>query len=166
MTAELGDSRLGLRFLVAAAVALAVLVVAGGCAPDDAAEPPPDDAAELDEPDRDAEPDPDDDGFDPEVVEPGADVDGEALFAANCASCHQRDASGAGDFPSLVDSDIVAADDPHEYIEVVTYGRELMPPYSHYGNEELAAILSYVRGLAGVDDPIAPDEVQAVRDAR
>lgn len=139
------------------AVLTAVVLLAGACGPErvengaPADVEAPEEPAEVDEPDED-------------VAEP--DEDGEELFAANCASCHGGDGTGAGGVPSLVDSAEVTADDPDEMIATVLFGRGGMPPFEQQLDDgELAALLTHVREL-GDAAPIAPHDVEAVREAQ
>jgi len=77
-------------------------------------------------------------------------ADGKALFAKNCAACHQAKGQGiAGAFPALAGSAFVqGAGD--EVSAVLLKGRGGMPDFSSAMNdEEIAAVLSYVRSSWG-----------------
>ncbi|MDJ0927209.1 MAG: cytochrome D1 domain-containing protein [Gammaproteobacteria bacterium] len=86
---------------------------------------------------------------------------GEALYVQHCAACHQADGQGLkGAFPPLAGSDYIA-EDPQRLLEVtlegmsgpivvndVTYNN-VMPAMSYLSDEELVAILNYVRNSWG-----------------
>ena len=91
-----------------------------------------------------------------EVAQAGASGDGETLYVANCAACHQPDGSGlAGAFPPLAASDYFA-DDPMRALEATVMGlsgpvtvngqeyNNVMPAMSYISDDDLAAILTYV----------------------
>lgn len=97
-----------------------------------------------------------------EQVAPDAAVDGEKLFSAQCASCHQPTGQGVpGTFPPLAGSEWVQGD-PSRLIAIVHDG--LTGPIKVVGDEyqvsmpafadqlsavELAAVLSHVRQAWG-----------------
>jgi mono/diheme cytochrome c family protein len=73
--------------------------------------------------------------------------EGAQLFAEYCAACHQGDGQGIeGAYPPLAGNPFVATEDPQPVIQVVLTGRGGMPRFQEIlSNEEIAAILSYVR---------------------
>lgn len=85
------------------------------------------------------------------------ELDGVALYAANCQSCHQANGEGLpGAFPSLKGSKIVLADKPDQMIDIIMNGytareKEGFPPMPAIGRtskltaEEIAAIVSHER---------------------
>ncbi|UGQ46898.1 c-type cytochrome [Massilia endophytica] len=77
-------------------------------------------------------------------------ADGKALFAANCAACHQASGRGIpGAFPPLAGSAFVQGP-ADEVAAVLLKGRGGMPDFSAVLNdEEIAGVLSYVRGSWG-----------------
>ncbi len=111
-------------------------------------------------------------------------VDGAAVFATNCAACHQ--ATGAGipsAFPPLADhiGDLYAADRSYP-IDVLLYGLQgpisvngqtyngLMPAWSQLGDAQIAAVLDHIMtawgdadGLAEPFVPYTADEIAAAR---
>lgn len=128
----------------------------------------------------------DQDGAAP-AAQASADVDGEAVYAANCISCHQANGQGIpGAFPPLAGghaADLVQAEGGRSYLlhalvygvqgQIVVAGQTyngLMPAWPQLSDAEIAAVLSYVirawdNGAAldaGVAD-FTPDEVAAVR---
>ena len=94
-------------------------------------------------------------------------LDGKALFAKNCAACHQANGRGIpGAFPALAANTLVqgpAAD----VATVLLKGRGGMPDFSaSLGDQDIASVLSYVRGSWGNQAaPLQADEVAALRGA-
>jgi mono/diheme cytochrome c family protein len=127
-----------------------------------------------------------DDGDAPEA-QAAADVDGESVYAANCASCHQANGQGVpGAFPPLAGghaADLVQAEGGRSYLlHALVYGVQgqlevagqtyngLMPAWRQLSDAEIAAVLNYVIRAwdngAALDAEVAdftPDEVAAVR---
>jgi cytochrome c oxidase subunit 2 len=112
------------------------------------------------------------------------EVDGEAVYAANCASCHQANGQGiAGAFPPVAGhtADLVV-EQGRDYLPLLmlyglqgaievdgtTYNGQ-MPAWSQLSDEELAAVTNYVvatwdEGRLPDDvEPYAPDEFAAAR---
>ena len=101
---------------------------------------------------------------------------GEALYKTYCMGCHQAEGQGiAGKFPPLAQSDFLKGDKAR-VIEVVLNGltgpiqvngqnyNGTMPPMGHAKDEELANILTYVRGSWGnKGDAVSVADVVAVR---
>lgn len=90
-------------------------------------------------------------------------VDGKAIYAANCAACHQATGTGLpGVFPPLVDSDWVTGD-PAVLVNILLHGIEgeievggmvytgMMPPVAQLSDAELAGVASYIRSEWGHD---------------
>ncbi len=82
---------------------------------------------------------------------------GQKLYAVHCADCHRPDGKGnIGAIPPLVESDWVSGNTARLIditlgglrgpiqVNGVTYQDE-MPAYSHLGDEEIAAILNFIR---------------------
>jgi len=86
-------------------------------------------------------------------------ANGEQIFAAHCAACHQATGQGIpGAFPPLAGSKWVAADDPNLPLAIVHDGLSgeievagatyngVMPPFKGtLSSEEIAAVLTYAR---------------------
>ncbi len=107
-----------------------------------------------------------------------SDERGAQLFQQNCAACHQANGQGLkGAFPPLAGSDYIA-EDPNRLLEVTVKGlsgpitvngetyNNVMPAMSYLSDEDLTAILNYVRnswGNPGGRFTVA--EVKAFREA-
>ena len=101
--------------------------------------------------------------------------DGEALYVANCASCHQLDGSGiAGAFPPLAGHvpRLLAAPQGRDYLAavvlngltgVVTVAGSsydgVMPARPDLGDQQLASILNYVASAWGNSSQLPPEFV-------
>ena len=96
-----------------------------------------------------------------------AQPDGKALFGQSCAACHQATGRGIpGAFPALAgDAFVVGPGGP--VASVVLNGRGGMPTFGKdLSNEEIAAILSYVRTSWGNHaGPLTPKTVESARNA-
>lgn len=108
-----------------------------------------------------------------------ADADGQKIFSTRCSSCHQAQGQGVtGTFPPLAGSEIVTGDKGRVIrvilnglmgeVEVkgVTYSG-VMPPWgTSLKDDEIAALLTYVRSNFGNKaSAISADEVAKVRAA-
>ena len=88
---------------------------------------------------------------------------GEQIYANNCAACHQSSGEGIeGVYPTLVGSEIVVGD-AEGVIQILLNGRGGMPSFaSDLSNEEIAAVISYVRTSWGNEaDVVTPEMVAA-----
>lgn len=80
----------------------------------------------------------------PPAPPPGS---GEALFVANCAFCHGRDATGGASGPDLTDSVLVGQDvNGDKMFAVIRNGRpeKGMPPFSALAQADIQKIVDYV----------------------
>lgn len=110
----------------------------------------------------------------PEPVDPM--VLGRRTYA-NCQACHQADGSGVpGNFPALAGSPWVAGD-PAMLAGMVLHGlqgewvsrgatyNQVMPGWGHLSDEQIAAVLTYVRSSFGNQAPaVTPELVAGVRE--
>lgn len=84
---------------------------------------------------------------------------GEAVYAANCAACHQPNGSGlSGAFPPLAQSDWLASRTPAEVATTVLAGMKgkvevngvtydsVMPAQSHLSDTQIADVVTYILG--------------------
>jgi mono/diheme cytochrome c family protein len=94
----------------------------------------------------------------PAPAAPGAAVDGKALFAAQCAACHQATGLGLpGVFPPLDGSEWVQGE-PRVLANILLHGitgeitvkgakfQGAMPSFQQLSDDELAGIASFIRG--------------------
>lgn len=82
-----------------------------------------------------------------QAAAPGAAVDGGAIFAANCAACHQASGQGAGAIKALDGSAIVKDQDAARQIQVLLQGAAngAMPSWKQLSDTDLAAVISYTK---------------------
>lgn len=99
-------------------------------------------------------------------------IDGGALYATNCAACHQTKGTGLkGAFPPLAGSPIVTDDDPTKMIEIILLGYDARPEYATMAafkdqltDEEIAAISTHERSSWGnKGSEVTPEQVQEIR---
>jgi len=83
--------------------------------------------------------------------------DGKALFAGNCAACHQAMGQGIpGAFPALVKNKFVVGD-PKLVAGTLLNGRGGMPAFrDSLKDDELSAIATFVRSSWGNKAPAIP----------
>lgn len=108
-------------------------------------------------------------------------VIGKRLYTANCVACHQATGQGvAGQFPTLVDSEWVLSRDWHgdnHLVKILLHGLQgpiqvkgntyngAMPPWKQLKDEQIAAILTYIRNEWGNSaPPITAEQVAKVRE--
>lgn len=107
----------------------------------------------------------------------GSTARGSALFAANCAACHQASGKGIpGAFPALEGNAVVNDADPDAHIRTVLYGlhgaviggvaySSPMPPFAaQLGDDEIADIINHERSSWGNHAPtVTAAQVAAAR---
>jgi cytochrome c oxidase cbb3-type subunit 3 len=84
---------------------------------------------------------------------------GRSLFANYCAACHGSTGQGARGFPDLTDDEWLWGGGPAEIEHAILKGRSgLMPALAPAigGEEELLAMVEYVRGIADGPDVSSP----------
>ncbi len=87
---------------------------------------------------------------------------GERIYALNCAACHGADRAGdpRGGLPELTDVGERMGDD--ELRDVIKDGRGVMPPFGHLSNDEVDALVNYLKDPeAPVTDPVQIDMSRA-----
>lgn len=78
------------------------------------------------------------------------DLDGVALYTANCQSCHQANGEGLpGAFPPLKGSSIVLDDNPERMVDIIMNGYDARPEYG-------------VMAAVGTNSNLTPEEVTAI----
>ncbi len=103
------------------------------------------------------------------------EIDGSALYAANCQSCHQENGLGlAGAFPPLKGSKVVLNPDPDVQVTIIMKGYSgrvnegygIMPPVGTNNNlraEEVAAIINHERSSWGnTSSPVTAEQVRKI----
>ena len=102
-------------------------------------------------------------------------LDGSAIYQGQCVACHQADGQGlTGAFPPLVGSRWVVEDDATPIrillfgmqgeIEVLGQTYNGLMPNLNLSDEEIAAVLSYIRGEWGNEAPaVSSDRVAEIR---
>jgi len=100
-------------------------------------------------------------------------VDGEAVYADTCVACHLEDGKGkAGQFPPLAENEdlFLSPDYPAKVVlngisgPIKVNGQSFdnaMPPFDVLGNEEIAAVITYVRSHLG-NDSLKPADMSAL----
>jgi cytochrome c oxidase cbb3-type subunit 2 len=99
-------------------------------------------------------------------------VDGGRVFSSVCAACHQPDAKGLpGAFPALAGAELVNEKDPIKMVNIVLGGYDGLPNFgpmpsqaANLNDEEIAAVISYVRSHFGNDAP--PVDAETVKTQR
>lgn len=104
-----------------------------------------------------------------------SEVDGEALYVANCQACHQSNGEGLpGAFPPLKGSKIVQADDLQLYVDIIMNGYDARPEYGamapigsvmEWTEKEVTAIINYERRSWGNSaSQVTEEEVKKIMD--
>lgn len=77
-------------------------------------------------------------------------LDGQKLYAQNCASCHQANGQGLkGAFPPLKGSSVILGDDLELLVNIIMLGYDARPEYA-------------VMNAVGTDNNLTPEEVTAI----
>ena len=72
----------------------------------------------------------------------GDATNGEAVFSANCASCHGADGTG-GSGPNLIGE---AGEDDAEWVEIILGGEDTMPAFVDVlTDQEIADVLAWLK---------------------
>lgn len=105
----------------------------------------------------------------------GSELDGKAIFAANCQSCHQANGEGLpGAFPPLKGSSVVLGDDLEKYVDIIMNGYDaraefgVMPAVGtnmQFTEHEVTALINYERTSWGNNGKkVTPEEVKKIID--
>ena len=105
---------------------------------------------------------------------------GKIVYGKTCVACHQASGQGApGQFPPLAGSDWVNEKEPGRVIRIVLQGLQgpitvksqpfnnTMVPWNALSDEDIAAVITYVRGnkdWGNNASAITPAQVKAMRD--
>jgi mono/diheme cytochrome c family protein len=98
------------------------------------------------------------------------------LYSDNCLVCHQASGGGVADMQPALQGSTKVAGDPATIVRWVLQGSEaekasggrryqnVMPAFDHLGDDDVAAVVTYVRQtFGGGASPVAPAEVARVR---
>jgi cytochrome c oxidase subunit II len=87
---------------------------------------------------------------------------GEKVYQANCQACHQPNGQGAGPFPALAGSKVVAS--KQDQIAILLNGKNAMPAWRNLSDVELAAVATYTKNAFGnKSGEVQPADVRAAR---
>lgn len=94
-------------------------------------------------------------------------VEGEKVYAANCAACHQANGKGLpGAFPAL-DGSKVANGPKNKHINIAVNGETgtAMAAFKHLSNVDIAAVVTYQRNAwsNSTGDIVQPSEINEFR---
>lgn len=89
---------------------------------------------------------------------------GETVYEEQCARCHGSDGEGTSGVPALAGNTTVTGE-PVAVIQTVLQGPGTMPSFrGRLNDEEIAAVITYVRNTWGNDAPaISADDVAGAR---
>jgi cytochrome c oxidase subunit 2 len=95
---------------------------------------------------------------------PAASADGQKVYTTQCAACHQANGQGMPpSFPSLVNSALVNGP-AEQHIQQTLKGKNLMPPFAHLSDADIAAALTYERTSWGnKGGAVTAEQVKAQR---
>ena len=92
---------------------------------------------------------------------------GGAVYAANCAACHQANGKGAGPIKPLDGAAVVLDSDHNKTIRVLLNGQNngAMPSWKQLSDTEIAAVITYAKNSWSnkTDQVVQPSEVVAAR---
>ena len=105
----------------------------------------------------------------------GSSVDGKALYAANCMSCHQENGEGLkGAFPPLKGSPVVTGENLELYVDIIMNGYNARDDYGemaavgtnlNFTEFDVAAIINYERNAWGnKGKEVTPEEIKKIMD--
>ena len=96
---------------------------------------------------------------------------------ASCAACHGQDGAGSANFPPLVGNDRIVEEEPDYLIRIVLHGLRgplevngrtydaLMPGWPRLSDQEVAGVLTFIRGSWGNQaSQVDPRHVALVRE--
>ncbi len=104
-------------------------------------------------------------GTSPPVIDQALAFRGEELYNQNCVFCHQADAIGKpGVAPSLTNKEFLAIAPVDFLSDTIKDGRPGtgMPPFAHLGDENIEAIVAFLRAHATLPDRILEVDGQPV----
>lgn len=102
---------------------------------------------------------------------------GAVVYATHCASCHQRNGRGLGNTQPPLAGSVTVNGDPQVLIAWTLHGKRpttlpprrglaVMPQFAWLSDDDVAAVLTHIRGSYGnAAAPVTAAEVAAVRAA-
>jgi cytochrome c oxidase cbb3-type subunit 2 len=102
-------------------------------------------------------------------------LNGQALYTANCQSCHQENGEGLkGAFPPLKGSPVVNGDNLELYVDIIMNGYDARQEYGvmagvgtnmNFDEHQVAAIINYERSNWGNDaKKVTAEEIKKIMD--
>jgi cytochrome c oxidase subunit 2 len=92
---------------------------------------------------------------------------GQAVYAQNCAACHQANGQSSGPIKPLDGSAVVLSPDKLKQIKVLLAGQNngAMPAWAHLSNTEIAAVITFTKNNWSnkTGQIVQPAEVAAAR---
>ena len=90
---------------------------------------------------------------------------GAAVYAANCAVCHQANGKGAGPFKPLDGSALVLDADKSKQIAIMLNGKGAMPAWKQLSDTEIAAVITYTKNTWSnkTGQVVQPAEIKTAR---
>ncbi len=90
---------------------------------------------------------------------------GAAVYAANCAVCHQANGKGAGPFKPLDGSAMVLDADKSKQIAIMLNGKGAMPAWKQLSDTEIAAVITYTKNTWSnkTGQVVQPAEIKTAR---
>lgn len=99
-----------------------------------------------------------------------AEVRGKEVFGDNCATCHGGDARGTRSGPSLrpIAGQLAEGERKSTVRNQISSGGRRMPAFSHLEDDEVDALIAYLRhlGAAGEDSAVATESSEGETDGR
>ena len=104
-----------------------------------------------------------------------AELNGQALYTANCQSCHQQNGEGLkGAFPPLKGSPTVNGENLELYVDIIMNGYDARAEYGvmagvgtnmNFDENQVAAIINYERSSWGNEaKKVSPEEIKKIMD--
>ena len=102
--------------------------------------------------------------FDALAADPDAQRLGASLYASYCTTCHGSDARGAKGFPNLTDADWQYGNSEQQLMQTIMNGRSgVMAVFPLGTDEDVDAVVNYVRSLSGLVEPGPNAEAAAAK---
>lgn len=95
---------------------------------------------------------------------------GRTIFSELCAACHGTEGQGVANIGGTLAGSALVSGDPSVTTRILLHGKEgtigLMPPMTSLDDQQLAAVITYIRGSFGnIADPVSVVSVKEYRQA-